>query len=299
MKAVRALLLSPHLLLGTCAVLWAGHHIVTRGTRDEFTPAALAFWRWSLALLVLGAIAGRGAYRKREVLRGQWLKLLFFGVTGTGVYSIFTYAGIQLTTATNAFLIHSLTPAVIPLLAWLIFRERIRQMPALGLVVSFLGVLAIVTRLDPNVLTQLEFNLGDLWILGSAVLWALYTVCLRIRPPALTQMEFLFLITFLGLLPLTPIFLLESAGAGVSLTPQMGLVVIYLAVFLSIVTYSLWSMGVHAIGSTLAGVYMNLVPVLGIVMAVVVLGERPQMHHVVGFVLIVAGIWLASRRWAR
>ncbi len=289
---------SPHLLLALSAVFWAGHHVVTRGMREEFTPATLSFWRWLVVILVLGLIAGRGAYRKRMLLRGQWLRILLFGISGTGVYNIFTYAGIQLTTATNALLIHSLTPALIPLLAWLFFRERIKLKTAVGIAVSFAGVLAIVTRLDSSALAQLGVNAGDLWILGSAVLWALYTVCLRWRPPQFTQMEFLFVISLAGLVPIAPLFLLEISGGGASAypTPEIALVVIYLAVILSILNYTMWSIGVQALGSTPAGIYMNLVPLLGILMAILFLSERPRPYHAVGFVLVLAGVWLASNR---
>ena len=111
-------------------------------------------------------------------------------------------------------------------------------------------------------------------------------------------MEFLFLIALAGLIALAPILLLEMAGGGAhfQFTLEMALVVLYLAVFLSIVSYGIWSIGVQAIGPTPAGVYMNLVPVLGILMAILFLSERPQLYHAAGFVLIVAGVWLASGR---
>lgn len=298
MPAARLPYRSPHVLLALTTLLWAGHWVVARGVREGFTPAALAFWRWSLAVLVLGVIAGPGLYRKRRLLRGHWLRIAFFGLTGTGIYNVLTYRGVQLTTATNGLLLQSLTPALIPLLAWLLFRERIGLRPALGVALSFAGMLAIVSRLEMSVLTELRFNGGDLWILASVLFWALYTVCLRWKPPQLRQMEFLFASALIGLVPLAPLYLLEASSGGIGLEPswEMALVVLYLGVFLSVFSYVLWSLGVHALGASAAGVYLNLIPVFGIAMAIVLLSERPQLYHAAGFLLIVAGVWLAARR---
>ncbi len=294
-------LASAHFLLGASTLLWAGHWIVARGVREEFSATTLAFWRWAVATLVLLAIAGQGLYRKRGQLRGSWLHLAFFGITGTGIYSILAYRGIQATSATNALLLQAITPALIPVFAWLIFRERIRAHAVIGVAVSFLGILAIVTRMDPLVLATLSFDHGDLWILGSVALWALYTACLRLRPAGLTQLEFLLAIALVGLVPMTPFYLAEIASGtgGLRLRPDVIFAVFYVAVVLSVINYAIWGIGVKAIGSTATGIYLNMVPPVGIIMAVLILGETPRAYHALGFLLTLAGVWLASRRPAR
>lgn len=290
-------LASPHFLLGSSTLLWAGHWIVARGVREEFSATTLAFWRWAVATLVLVAVAGPGLYRKRAQLRGTWLQLAFFGITGTGIYSILAYRGIQATSATNALLLQAVTPALIPVFAWAIFRERIRANAVAGVTISFLGILAIVTRLDPKVLGALSFDHGDLWILGSVAMWALYTACLRLRPAGLTQLEFLLAIALVGLVPMAPFYLAEIASGtgGLRLRPDVIFAVFYVAVVLSVINYAIWGIGVKAIGSTATGIYLNMVPPVGIIMAVLILGEIPRPYHAIGFALTLAGVWLASR----
>jgi len=135
---------SPHLLLALTAVFWAGHWIVARAVHLEVTPVSLAFWRWVTAIVVLVPLTGRQLARDWPVVRSNWKFIALFSLTGNALYNMVGYYGIRETTATNALLIQSVTPALIPLFALLLFRERIGARAAIGVAVSFCGVLAIV-----------------------------------------------------------------------------------------------------------------------------------------------------------
>ena len=287
---------SAHLLLVLTALFWAGHWIVARAVHLDVTPVGLAFWRWVTAIAVLLPLSGRQLARDWPVVRAHWKQIAFFGVTGTGVYNVVGYLGIRETSATNAVLIQAVTPALIPLFGLLLFRERIGARALLGVAVSFCGVLAIVSRLDLRVLAGLRVNPGDLFLLGNVALWALYTVCLRWKPRALSHMSFLLACALFGMVPMLPLYAVDLAAGGrieLAWGPVLG--ILYLGVFPSVLCYQFWGQGVQAIGPELAGVYLYLIPFFGALMAIAFLGERLHPYHAVGIALIFSGVWLAAR----
>ena len=290
---------NPHLLLALTAFFWAGHWIVARATIADMTPVSMSFWRWTTAVMVLAILFGREFAREWPVVRAHWRPIAFFALTGTALYNVVGYYGIRETTATNAVMIQSVTPALIPLLGLALFRERIGPRTALGVVVSFCGVLAIICRLDPARLAALQVNPGDLFLLANALLWSLYTICLRWKPAHLSQTSFLLGAALFGLLPMLPLYALELASAA-RVEPGWGpaLGVLYLGVFPSVLCYQMWGKGVVALGAARSGVYLHLIPLFGAALATLFLGERLQVYHVAGFALILTGITLTSRRSA-
>ena len=291
-----SLTLSAPLLLVLCALFWGGHWIVARAIQAEATPFALSLWRWLAAALILAPFAWRPMLADAARLRAQWRPLLLLGFTGTGFYNAIGYCGIQSTTATNALLIQSVTPTLIPLLAFILLRERIGRMAIFGAALSFAGVLSIASQLDLYALLALELNRGDLWLLVNVCMWALYTVCLRWKPADLHPFSFLFVLVVLGVVQLLPLYAFELAtGGGIRASASTILGVLYLGLFPSVLCYLMWNRAVAAIGAARAGPYLYLVPVFGTAMALVFLGERLYAYHLVGVSLIFAGIGLTSR----
>jgi len=287
---------NPHLLLILTALFWAGHWIVARAVVPYATPVGMAFWRWTAAVVILAPFAWPHFLRDAAKLRAGWKPVLFFGTCGTVLYNSIGYMGIQQTSATNAVLLQSVTPGIIPLVAWLLFRERIGPRVALGLAVSFSGVLAIVSRLDAAVLAGLEFAPGDLWLLANIFLWALYTACLRWKPQDLHPLSFMLAIMAAGLATGLPAYALDvAAGGRVEANPGVVAGILYLAAFPSVLCYVMWTKGVAEIGAAKAGAYLHLIPLAGSLMAMVFLHERLHLHHVAGILLIFSGVYLVSR----
>lgn len=296
MPLARALRISPHLLLALTALFWAAHWIVARAVVPYVTPVAMAFWRWAAAIAILAPFAWPQFVRDLPKLRAGWKAVLFFGSCGTVLYNTVGYLGIQQTSATNAVLLQSVTPGIIPLVAWLLFRERIGARTALGLAISFAGVLAIVARLDAGVLASLEIARGDLWLLANVLLWSIYTVCLRWKPQGVDPLAFMLAVMLAGMLTGVPAFALDFAAGG-RLDANAGalLGILYLAAFPSVLCYVMWDQGVAEIGAARAGAYLHLIPLAGSVMAIAFLGERLHLYHVAGIALIFAGVTLVSR----
>lgn len=282
---------SPHVLLALTSLFWAGHWIVARAVHPHVSPVSLAFWRWAAAIAFLAPLALPLLLREWPAVRAAWRPILFFGTCGTVLYNAVGYVGIKQTTATNAVLFQSVTPALIPLIAFLIFRDRIRVRTILGLALSFLGVLAIVLRLEPRALLTLGANPGDLWLLANVALWALYTACLRWKPGDLSPLAFMLAVMLAGMLTGLPAYFVDYAAGG-RFEPTWGSVLgtLYLGLFPSVICYVMWNRGVAEVGPARAGVYLHLIPLFGALMAVALLGEELHLYHLVGIALILLGI---------
>jgi drug/metabolite transporter (DMT)-like permease len=282
---------SPHVLLALTAFFWAAHWIVARAVHPYVSPLALSFWRWVSAIAFLAPFAAPILVREWPKVRAAWRPILFFGTGSTVLYNAIGYVGIKQTTATNAVLFQSVTPALIPLFAFLLFGERIRPRAAAGLALSFVGVLVIVLRLDAQALFALRLNPGDLWLLANVALWALYTACLRWRPKDLDPLAFMLAVMLAGMLTGLPAYLIDLAAGG-TFVPTWGAVLgtLYLGLFPSVVCYWMWNRGVAEVGPARAGVYLHLIPLFGALMAMALLGEELRLYHVVGIVLILLGI---------
>lgn len=296
LPSISRLKLSAPVLLVLTALFWGGHWVVARAVHTEATPFALSFWRWLTAAAVLAPFAWKPFVADWPKVRAEWKWLAVFALCGTGIYNGIGYVGIQDTTATNALLIQSVTPALIPLLAFILLRERIGPAAIAGVMISCAGVLTIACKLDLQALLAFELNRGDLWLLANVALWALYTVCLRWKPQGLHPFTFLFAIMVIGVVQVLPFYAWELArGGGVRVGTGAVLGILYLGIFPATLNYLMWNRAVAEIGAARAGPYLYLVPVFGTAMAYVFLGERLHLYHLVGVALIFAGIWLASR----
>ena len=291
--------LSPYLLLTLSSLFWAGNWIVGRGFRADLPPLALSFWRWAIAFLLVLPFAWPHLRRDWPQLRANWHWLALFGLLGIAAYNTLAYLGLRYTTATNGLVLNSFIPIAIVALGWAFLGKRLRPIEALGIAASLFGVLTIVAHGDPAVLMGLQLNIGDFWILVSVFVWAAYTLMLPHRP-AIDPMSFLAAITVFGLIELAPAYLWEmSEGRHVVVSLPSLLAIAYTGIFPAFLGFVCWNKGVAEVGPAKAGLFIHLMPVFGIVLSVIFLGENPQAYHAVGIALIFFGIWLNTRKSVR
>lgn len=288
---------SPYLLLTLASLFWAANWVVGRAMRNEMPPIAMGFWRWTIALLILLPIAAPELWRKWHVVRSNWLTLTVLGLLGAVVFNTLIYVGLQYTAATNGVLFNSISPILIILLSSVVVREHISRLQTCGVLLSLIGVLAIVARGDIAILAAFHFNRGDLWLITAMFLWAIYTIVLRRRPRELSAMGFLTAMLLLSLPFLLPFYLWESSErGGFAVTPATVAALAYYGTFPSIAAYLFWNRGVAQVGPNKAGLFVHLMPLFGALLSVTFLGERLYSYHYAGAVLIFSGIWLTTRR---
>ena len=286
-----------YLLLTLAPLFWSGNFVVARGIHEIVPPLSLAFWRWVLALAIYLLLFGRSMLQNKSGLLGHWKLLAVLGLTSVTNFSIFIYLALHAATVVNTALVNSFYPIMIVMISWLAFRDRVTARQAAGILISLAGLLWILSRGRPSMLVGLQFSAGDLYTLAAGLNWAIYSVLLRKKPPALNHVVFLGAIMCWGTLFLLPVYVASVlAGQGFALsTPAVG-GILYVAVFPSILAYLCWNKGVERVGANVAGIFVHLIPVFAICLAVLLLGERLLLFQMAGMALIFTGIFLTTYR---
>jgi len=284
------------LALACAALLWSGNFIAGRALRDDIAPTTLNLLRWSLCLVIFLPWVGPKVWRHRHVVLREWRLLLALGATGIATFHTLVYVALTTTSAINALLILSLSPATILIGSAFTGSGRPSRVQWVGTVVSLLGALVLLTRGNPEALLRLTPSPGDLWMLAAVVMWSAYSLLLRRRPVDLPQdVALAASIAPAIALPL-PVVALSADAAPVVWTHSLFGALLYIAVCASLVAFLLWSYGVSAIGPERAGQYVHLMPVFGAVLAVALLDEIVVMPQVAGALCVFAGIALVHRR---
>lgn len=286
----------PYLLLTLAVLFWAGNFILGRAFHTVIPPVALAFWRWVGAALLVTVPSLPHLRRDYQALRNAWPAVLALALLGIAAFNTLAYSGLQYTEAINAFLLQSLMPVLIVLFSFIAFREKVTKLQSLGIMISLCGAVMIIARGDIENLLSLSVNRGDLLVFTAIACYAGYTVMLRKRPDV-HPMSFIFTIFWVGSIALVPLYLWENMTvARMSITPASLMVIGYVMVFPSIVSYLCYNRGVELVGANRAGLFIHLMPVFGSTMAVIFLGEAFAWYHSAGILSIATGIYLATRQ---
>lgn len=281
-----------YFLLVLPPLFWAGNAVLARGIADMIPPIALAFWRWTIALAILLPLTYKQVMRDWPNIVKYWKIITILGILGIGLFNTILYTAAHTTSAINIALAQSVMPAVIALISYLMFRDRISRWQSIAVLLCVMGSAYIVMRGDWDRLQQLSFVQGDLLMLLAVVIYALYSVLLRSRPKV-HPLSFLTTSFAIGVIMLVPLYLWELSRTGpVKLTMPVGLSLTYVSLCPSILAYLCWNRGVELIGANRAGLFINLIPLFASLMAVLFLGEVFQSYHMVGIILIFSGLAL-------
>jgi drug/metabolite transporter (DMT)-like permease len=293
---LRAAWANPILLLVLTALIWAGHSIVGRLAVGQIGPMTLTFLRWAVALVPILVAAGPSLRWDWPTIRANWLYLALMGTLGYTVFVALFYVAAHRTSALNLSIIQGAIPALLLIGARLFLGVRFTALQALGALITILGVVAIAAQGDPARLMALAFNSGDVLMLVAAIIYAGYTIGLRERPP-ISGLSMLAGMAIAAFVTSAPLMVWEVASGGFVWPTAAGLLMlVYVALGPAFAAQIFYMRGVELIGPGRAGVFVNLVPVFGAIMAVVLLGESFAAYHVVALILVVGGIAIAQGR---
>ena len=294
-KVISQLWNSPHVVLVLATIMWAGHTIVARLSVDEISPMLLMLMRWVTCLAILVVINRNrlATYIPQVKQRLAWV--WWMGGAGMAGFTIFFIYAAQYTTAVNLGITQSAIPALVMLIGLLVLRVRAGWIQLLGMMVSLMGVVVLVSGGSIAVLRALEFNVGDLLMLVACLCYAGYTVGLsrRMSMSPVLMLTFFSAAASLTLIVLTAV---EYLQGDLILPGVKGLaIVVYCAIFPSMLAQIFFMRGVELAGANRAGLYVNLVPVFAALMAVLFLAETMYLFHGVSLVMVLGGIYLAER----
>ena len=294
-KVISQLWSSPHVVLVLATIMWAGHTIVARMSVDEISPMLLMLMRWVTCLAILMVINRNqlAAYIPEVKQRLAWV--WWMGGAGMAGFTIFFIYAAQYTTAVNLGITQSAIPALVMLIGLLVLRVRAGWIQLVGMMLSLMGVVVLVSGGSITVLRALEFNVGDLLMLIACLCYAGYTVGLsrRMSMSPVLMLTFFSAAASLTLIVLTAV---EYLQGDLILPGVKGLaIVVYCAIFPSMLAQIFFMRGVELAGANRAGLYVNLVPVFAALMAVLFLAETMYLFHGVSLVMVLGGIYLAER----
>lgn len=277
-------------------LIWSGNFIVARGMAEAVPPATLAFCRWSVACLALAPLAARPLWRERRLVRSHLGYLLVTSLLGVTLFNTLIYVAGHHTASVNLALISTFIPAFMLLLARLFLADPLTPPRVAGLLCAVFGVVLLLTGANLDVLLALSFNSGDLWMLLAALLFAAYSILVRKKPPELGRTTLLGASFGLGLVMLAPWMITEQLlGLPTQMSPRLLGSILYIGLGASLASYWLWNMALERIGPARAGFIYYTLPLFCAVEATLLLDEPVTWVHAASGLLIIGGIFLASR----
>lgn len=284
-------------LLFIAPALWSVNYLVARWAPGVIAPHMLALGRWSVAVLFLGLFCWRELHAKRHLIRAEAGQFLALGALGMWICGAFVYIGGRSTTAINIGLLYAASPVLIALASALWLREHLGRAQLLGVALALAGMLHIVFKGEWAGLLQVGVNQGDLWIAVAVLSWTAYSLMLRVWQSAFGSLARLTLIAAGGVIVLVPFTLWEALfwlPSELSWT-SAGLV-LAAALIPGAAAYGAYSFMQRVLGAARVGTVLYLTPLYSAVVGWAVLGERIEVFHALGALLILPGIWLSTRR---
>jgi drug/metabolite transporter (DMT)-like permease len=286
----------PYLLLCFTALFWAGNAIVGRLAAGHIPPVTLSFLRWGLAFLTILPVAWPHVRRDWPVIRSRLGLMIILSVTGIGAFNTLQYWALEHTQALNTLLLQSALPLFVAVWSLILLGVRLTLAQAFGVILSLAGVLTILLHGDLTALAGIRFNRGDIIFIVALVIFGFYSV-LSLKRPAIHGLSFVAFTFGCGAACLIPLWIWELWSRPVMALDAANLLTLfYVAIFPSTLAYLCFNRGVQLIGANRAAPFFHVVPVFGAAMAIAFLGERLQPFHVIGFGLVLIGVYVAARK---
>ena len=286
-----------YIFLILTTLFWSGNFIVGKAASlFDIPPFTLHFYRWAFAWLILAQFTLKEVIDKKNYILKNIKLIIILGITSITIFNSIVYYSLNFTQVISGVLMISTIPVMIIIFCWLFRIEKTNIYQIFGVIFSLSGVVVIITRADLNILLNLNFNKGDIWMVVAMFSWAMYSALLRKKKFELSQLSLLQIIISAGLIFLLPAYLVElSLGYKTSINLPFILTLTYVVFFPGLASFIFWIKGISIIGSNRSGIFLHLMPIFSTIMAIIIFGEKFMIFHFIGAVLIITGIILSSR----
>ena len=275
----------------------ASNLVVARGGVEYVPPISLAFWRWTLVFLILLPFTYPSLKKNYKVIKKEYKKLFFLGAMGCGVCGAFPFLAGQTTTVTNMGIIYTSSPIFIILISSIFFNEKINITKIIGLIACLVGVFAIIIKGNFLLLINLNFTIGDLWMLAAAIGWALYSIYLFYWKTKLEIFQRFTLIALFGALSLLPFYIGEEIFYERTMfSIEFFIWVIFAAISPGIIAFTLYTIAQKKLGASLTGFTLYVFTIYGAIYGYFLFDERLENYHLIGTILVFIGVYLAKKR---
>jgi drug/metabolite transporter (DMT)-like permease len=287
-----------YLMLTLCAFFWSGNFIVGKfATLYEAPPLTLNFFRWLVVWIILIPFTFKDIFLNIKIIKKKFYSILLMSITSISIFNSVVYYSLNFTQVLNGALMISTIPVLIIFISFIFRVEKINLNQVLGLILSIIGVIIIITQLEFSRLIHLDLNKGDLWLLVAMLSWAIYSTMLKTHKTGLNYLTFISVITTFGLIFLFPQFLFEFNNQElIKFNFAFFLIISYVVLFAGLGAYIFWNKAVLIVGPSRAGIFLHLMPVFSSFMAIFILNEKFMNFHIFGAIAIILGIYLSSKK---
>ena len=285
-----------YILLVLTTIFWSGNFIVGKAaTIYNIPPFSLNFFRWLFAGIILLPFTFKEIFLKKNYIKANIGLFIILGITSITVFNSIVYYSLYFTQVITGVLMISTIPVWIILISSLLKIEKTNIYQIFGILLSLIGVVAIITKSDLEVIKGLEFNKGDLSIIVAMFSWAIFSTLLKKKKLEVSQITLLQVVIIFGLIFLTPIYIIELLlGNYIILDKPFFLTLAYVVIFPGLLSFLFWIKGISVIGANRSGIFLHLMPIFGSVFAIIIFKEKIMFYHLIGAIFIIFGIRISN-----
>ena len=287
-----------YLFLILATIFWSGNFIVGKAASIfEIPPFSLNFYRWLFAGLILLPFTFKELILKKNYIFENLGFFIILGITSITIFNSIVYYSLHYTQVISGVLMISTIPVWIIFISSILKIEKTNIFQIIGVGLSLLGVIFIITKVDLNLIKNLDFNKGDLTMVVAMFSWAIYSALLKKKIYEISQITLLQVVIITGLIFLIPIYIIEmSLGNVIKLDKPFLLTLTYVVLFPGLASFFFWIKGIALIGANRAGAFLHLMPIFGAIMAMVIFKEKFMFYHILGAIFIISGITLSNKK---
>ncbi len=287
-----------YILLILATLFWSGNFIIGKfATLFQIPPLTLNFFRWGLVWLILMPFTFKEILNKMDYVKENWILISTLGILSISTFNSVVYFSLNYTQVINAVLMLAAIPAVVMVLSSLLKIEKTNLFQLIGLFLSIIGILVIISNADIQKILSLNFNKGDLSMLLCIFSWSLYSTLLKKKKLPFSQFSLIQLMVTVGLIFLIPQYYYEHS-VGLELNPGKVFYIIlsYVVLFPAIAAYYCWNKAIGLIGPNRSSMFIQLMPLFSALMAIVIFNEKFEMYHFFGAGFIILAIYLSNKK---
>ena len=287
-----------YIFLLLTVTFWAGNFVVGKfASLYEVPPFSLNFYRWFFAWLILAPFTIPEIIKKKDYIISNYKLFIVLGVTSITIFNSIVYYSLNFTQVISGVLMISTIPVMIMFFSSILKIEKTNIFQVIGVILSFLGVIIIITKANFEILKNLNFNKGDITMVIAMLSWALYSTLLKKQKYEISQLSLLQVVMSFGLIFLIPIYFIEyQLGFRITLEKPFILILSYVVLLPGLASFILWIKGISIIGANRSGVFLHLMPIMSAIMAMIIFDEKFMFYHMLGACFIITGILLSNKK---
>ncbi|WP_188050111.1 DMT family transporter [Flavobacterium sp. GP15] len=277
--------------------LWSVNMVIASGVKEHIPPIGLAFWRWTVACVVLTPLALRATITDFKIVKKHIKYLLLTAILGISIFNTLIYFAGKTTSAFNLSLMAISIPLFIIGISRIVFKEKVSNLAIAGIITIITGVLVLISKGSLDALLRINFAFGDLLMLLACFFFACYTLLVRKKPKELEPKVFLYYVFVIGTLILLPFYLWENTYLEkVVIDSKTLLIISYVGIFASLVSFYLWNEAIVLIGTSKTAVIYYLIPIFSGILAYFFLGQSIEFIQIISMAIIVLGLIITNKK---